>query len=270
MYCKIRRVLLGSGIVWCGAAICLADTLNPIPRPQSGKIVEDCTQISQVSISLTDMSGAEIGAGTITVPCNIPNSSNGFRTAIINIPAVVQTSSGPVNVADFRQTTTAIQHSGEIADLSVEAVYFDQTTGKFVIGSVFGTLANAVGEAAIPIPDLFADTNSDGSLDTGDILYSVVDLNLYLTSVPVFNLGDTFQIVNGKVTGLPGMTFSTTPLVFNADTGQFGGTLYTGTGFADARHNPSAVPEPASGSLAALVLLAGGVNRLASTRRYRG
>jgi hypothetical protein len=125
----------------------------------------------------------------------LPSVTGFFDTGVINIPATVQTSSGPVDVADFRQTTKRLQHSGEIADLSVEAVYLDPVTGKFVIGSIFGTLDAAVGDASVAIPDLFADTNHDGSLDDGGllysvVLYSVVDLNKYLNSVPAFKLGE--------------------------------------------------------------------------------
>jgi hypothetical protein len=192
-----------------------------------------------------------------------------FQYGVINIPATVQTSSGPVDVADFRQTTKRLLQSGEIADLSVEAVYLDPATGKFVIGSVFGTLDAAIGNASVAIPDLFADTNHDGSLDEGDLLYSVVDLNKYLNSVPAFTLGDSFNIVNGTVAGLPGMLFSTTPLVFDPNTGQFGGTLYTGTGFADAAHLPGAVPEPGSTVLTAVALLAVGLYCFAAKRSSR-
>jgi hypothetical protein len=63
---------------WPGG--CLADTLNPIPRPKDGRIVERCDEVSQVSISLTDKSGAEIGVGTITVNCNLPSVTGFFNT----------------------------------------------------------------------------------------------------------------------------------------------------------------------------------------------
>jgi hypothetical protein len=259
--CKIFGFLLFA------ATGCLADTINPIPRPADGRIVEGCNEPSTVSISLTDNSGAEIGSGTITVDCNLTSVVKGhFTTPVIKIPETVNTASGPMGVADFRQSTMRLQHSGEVADLSVEAVYLNPATGLYVIGNVFGTLESRIGNATVSIPDLFADTNHDGSLDSGDILYSVVDLNKYLNDVPTFTLGESFNIVDGAVAGLPGMLFSTTPLTFNQDTGNFTGTLFTGIGFADAAHLPNAVPEPNSIKLAAIAFLLGATSWCARLR----
>jgi len=44
-----------------------------------------------------------------------------------------------------------------------------------------------------------------------DVLYSLVDLNTYLNSIPSFSLGDSFAVVDGTTPALPGMSFSTTP-----------------------------------------------------------
>jgi hypothetical protein len=141
---------------------------------------------------------------------------------------------------------------GEISNLSIEAVVPDPTTGGFGIANIFGVLASKVGlETAVPIPDLFADTNGDGVLGTDDILYSVVDLNVYLLSIPTFTLGQAFDIVAGLVAELPGMQFSSTPFSFDPATGAFNGTPVTIPGFADALHDPEAVPEPSTWSLLA-------------------
>ena len=153
---------------------------------------------------------------------------------------------------DIKILDPPLSAGGEISNLSIEAVVPDPTTGGFGIANIFGVLAGTVGlETVVPIPDLFADTNGDGVLGTGDILYSVVDLNVYLSSIPTFTLGEEFDIVGGVVAGLPGMQFSSTPFTFDPNTGDFTGTPVTLAGFADAEHDPEAIPELSTWSLLA-------------------
>ena len=79
------------------------------------------------------------------------------------------------------------------------------------------------------MPDLYADTNGDGVIGTGDNLYSLINLNDALTvPEPSFSLGDPFNIVNGRVAELPSMYFSSTPFVFDlANIGAVDGLIYT-------------------------------------------
>src|SRR5262249_6567493 len=135
--------------------------------------------------------------------------------------------------------------NGEISNLAIEAVFLDPSTGAYGLGNVFGTISRFVGDNnTITIPDLYADTNGDGTIGAGDILYSEVDLNAYLRNVPNFSLGDIFNIVNGTVNGLTGMQFSTTPFVFDASTGAFNGAPFNGTGVAMSTHDLTPIPEP--------------------------
>ena len=149
---------------------------------------------------------------------------------------------------------------GAIADLSIEAVVFDPAANVFVLESIFGRLAERLGVGvSVTIPDLFADTNGDGIIGGGDLLYSLVDLNVYLNSVPDFALGDTFDIINGTVAGLTGMMFSSTPFSFDANRGFSSGTPFSGLGETDSTHEISAIPEPSSLALvgASLIVLIG-------------
>jgi hypothetical protein len=142
---------------------------------------------------------------------------------------------------------------GARAKLWMETIYLDPDTNQYYLGSNFDAIFESVGSnVMVRIPDLYADTNGDGVIDAGDVLYSLVDLAEYLTAIPTFNFDDTFQIVNGRVDGLPGMYFSTTDFVLNYPTtaepdglGNF--TPYTGVGVVKTDHSLSAaVPEPSS------------------------
>jgi hypothetical protein len=134
---------------------------------------------------------------------------------------------------------------GAVADLLLESIFFDTLSNTFQFESNGNFLANAVGYGVVvKIPDLWADTNHDGSLDTGDVLYSLVNLEQYLAGpIPTFTPGQTFNIVNGQVASLPGMLFSTTPFTFDPTTGP-SGTPYTGNATALTDHEPVTMPEP--------------------------
>jgi hypothetical protein len=124
--------------------------------------------------------------------------------------------------------------------LKIESVYFDPETGEYVLQNIFGTIADILGLGVkVSVPDLYADL---------PVLYSLVDLNVYLDSIPTFQLGQTFMVNDGTVAGLSGMQFSTTPFTFDEFTG-FSGTPYTGPATADTDHDLVATPEPSTGFL---------------------
>jgi len=123
------------------------------------------------------------------------------------------------------------------------------------VDGLFATL-KSMGVPEVRIPDLYADTNGDGILDQGDLLYSLVDIRQYVPSSPSFSLGASFAIVNGEVATLPGMLFSATPFVFDPtspDGEDF--TPFTGTGFAESEHQLALVPEPSTAPLLAAGLV---------------
>lgn len=158
--------------------------------------------------------------------------------------------------------------NGSHARLWIETIYYDSVKGEFYLGNNFDAIYDAVGaNVAVRIPDLFADTNSDGKIGGGDILYSLVDLADFLTNIPTFDFGDSFDIVNGTVDGLKGMYFSTTDFVFSptADNG-FNWTPYSGNAEVKADHElVTEVPESNGLTLFGLSLVALGL-----LRKWRG
>jgi len=155
-------------------------------------------------------------------------------------------------------------NGGEESDLALESLFFDNLSQTYSLQDLFGTIAQSVGyNVVVAVPDLYADTNDDGSLDSGDVLYSLVDMSVYLNNIPTFTEGEAFNVVNGTVAGLPGMLFSTTDFTFNPSSG-FTGTNYTGEADVESEHDLQATPEPAAIVLAGLGLLS-----VVLLRRYR-
>jgi len=142
------------------------------------------------------------------------------------------------------------------SDLSIESVIFNSQTSEYELVDDFRTIAVLVGnKIPVEIPDLFADTNGDGEIGAGDILYSLVDLQQYLLNPPSFSLSDHFTIVDGTVAALPGMWFSATPFSFSPS-GGFTSTSaflpgggFSGDAVVDGSHTLTSTPEPSSWAL---------------------
>ncbi|MGH8214366.1 MAG: PEP-CTERM sorting domain-containing protein [Rhodanobacteraceae bacterium] len=142
---------------------------------------------------------------------------------------------------------------GAKQQLKIEALFVDPNTGQVILGSVFDFVSQAYPGELLVLPDLWGDTNGDGTIGGGDLLYSLVDLNAYtnggadlLADVNArFVPGQEFEIANGVVAGLPGMLFSTTKFTFDPVNG-YQGTPYTGSGFAVTDHEFASVPEPST------------------------
>jgi hypothetical protein len=153
---------------------------------------------------------------------------------------------------------TNLSHSpGEASDLDLESMFLTPTN-QVVFEGIFARIAMEVGEGVqVLIPDLYSDTNKDGTLADPDLLYSLVDMHQYLQAIPIFALGDHFNIVGGQVSTLPGMLFSSTPFVYDitAPTG-FDYTPYNGDGVAGSLHGLTAVPEPSTLGLLGIGLIA--------------
>ena len=215
-------------------------------------------------IDWTDRSGAQIGLGSVERVTK-PTGGNVFLSDVIKAPSALGTGAARTIVCDFVQTTERIGNTGELNVLSVEALVFDPPAGVFATANIFEAVAAHIGGGVwVPIPDLYADTDGDGTLDIGDVLYSAVDLNEYLPGLPTFSLGQSFDIVDGRVLELPGMWFSSTPITFDPLTGEFTGTPISIEGSALSSHEVASIPEPAT-----LCLLGGGVALLPLVRRRR-
>ena len=266
-----HRALTISAFCGCVAASAAVDAA-PILLPcgVGGKITE--TTIAKkkndgtvkdvrVRFFATDKMGALIDktpATTVVDPVVEKILPSGQKT-VGTIPGKV----AGTEVCDATNTYNYINSpDGEEAILSLESLVFDTTTGEWLIEGLFARL----GSRELVVPDLFADTDGNGVLGAGDVLYSLVDINQYLTSVPLFALGDVFNIQNGQVLGLPGMLFSLTPFLYNPTSAAgFDYTPYSGIGVADASHGLAPIPEPATLTLSAL----GGVALCIYRRRRR-
>jgi MYXO-CTERM domain-containing protein len=157
---------------------------------------------------------------------------------------------------------------GAEAIVRLESLFFDPVLHQYELESIFDFLDNSVGVGVfVDIPDLWADTNNDGMIGAGDVLYSVVDLRAFLNGgngpIPTYTPGESFNIVNGQVAELPGMLFSTTAFTFDPATG-YQGTPYTGIAIALTNHDPAGTPEPSS-----LLVGAAGIGLLCLLRKRR-
>ena len=214
------------------------------------------------TVNFTDKTkGAEIvtsvHAGVIqagqTVTVGVPAAANGLlHCDVINHSVAVGGGGGPGNIQpNARQ------------ELKIEALVKDPITGEVRLGSIFDFVFQAYGSGVVFMPDLWGNTNGDGVIGDGDLLYSLIDLREYtnsgadlLSTVNArFFAGQAFNIVGGIVVGLPGMMFSTTEFTFDPATG-YHGTAYTGTGFAVTDHGIGVVPEPMSLPLFLIALVA--------------
>lgn len=150
---------------------------------------------------------------------------------------------------------------GGMSILDIDSWWIDPDTGLWVKEGLFDRLSVRYDFKAISlnIPDLFADTNGDGVIGDGDVLYSFVNIYQFTVNAPVFSLGDWFTIVNGQVPGLEGMWFSPTPIYVDPVLGPqpSGGAWYnsgqfqswsTGNAVAMSAHSLYVphIPEPAT------------------------
>ena len=129
------------------------------------------------------------------------------------------------------------------ADLSIHS-------GKYVPGHHFNIAAIFGEYTLISIPDLYA-VDANGGLIADQELYSLVNLATYLAMPLTFTLDETFDVVNGQVAGLPGMSFSTDPFSFSPEAG-FTDPPYSGPATVFTWHDMEAVPEAATWMLMAL------------------
>jgi hypothetical protein len=217
-----------------------------VPRPENGRLTETTTATrAEVAIVLTDK-GGNIIDGSRSDTREIGTGPGLQNSTTFRIPDVfINPNTGAsTDVVDVRQALRIVEKSGEISDLMLESVIFDPNTGQLLLGNIFGVEADILGfDREALIPDLFADTNKDGTIGDGDVLYSLVDFNVYLRSISSFSEGEAFDIVNGTAAELPGMMFSSSPFLFDPATG-FSGTAFSGLGIVEGQHGATAVPEP--------------------------
>lgn len=156
------------------------------------------------------------------------------------------------------------QTSGEVSVLDVSS--FKPIGEDFLVIPFTTFVAENFGiNRELRIPDLYADTDENGILGEGDILYSAVNLVDSVDRINAgftFNIGDSFAIINGSSSLLPGFLFGTQPITRDANslTGYINPEPFTGDGFVLTEHTVEVVvPEPTSTlSLLALGTLGAG------------
>lgn len=214
----------------------------PQPITGGGVVDERGKAGTQVAVQWTGKRGQGLG----TTPIQIIRNPPGF-VRFVAPQRSPDINGRPQLVYDFVQFS---KDPDPISWLSVEA--FVPSGSDFLEYGVFDMIARLDGvNVPVAIPDLFGDTNGNGSLDTGDVLYTAVNLADFIPAHVSFALGDLFTIVNGTSSALPGMVFGTAPITLD-DTSPDGFSNpapWTGTGDALTEHLPMAVPEPASGAV---------------------
>lgn len=207
---------------------------TPAPCGKGGQTFEQATRDATFMVFLSDCNGNRIGRK----PFKTVKGNN----LTINIPGNFK----GVQVGDVHNTFRLNRSPGEASDLDLESLVVDPVTNQVLFEGLFARIAIELGTSVeVQIPDLYADTDGNGQLGPGDLLYSLVDLHQYLQDVPTFSLGDSFSIVNGQVDALPGMLFSTSPFTYDPSSAiGFRFTPYDGDGLAESLHGLQAVPEP--------------------------
>jgi hypothetical protein len=262
---------------------------RPAPCGTGGQIVETASSglIGTFEVLVTDCHGKVIpgssmvqsGAGQVIF--NVPGQINGVQVGDFSNHNIANVHA-PRQIAG---AATAQVDDGAESFMNGESLFQDPETGLWQFEGAFAQFDfRAMAHGNLRIPDLYADTNGDGVIGQGDVLYSWADLRVYPQEEPSFSLGDHFTVVNGRVAALPGMWFSTTPIFLDSVLGPqpSGGEWFssalrapeataldagTGDSVVLTEHElVSTVPEPAQW----LLLLAGGAGLIgfkASRRR---
>lgn len=231
---------------------------------------------STFGLQVTDCQGKVIkGAdqtksGTGAVVFQVAGTINGVKTADYRNHTImnehVKFSKAP-SQGGFGPNAAAAVDDGVGAEsyLNIESLYKDPVTGLWSFEGVPAMMDAVFGPGVvIGIPDLYADTNGDGVIGAGDVLYSWVDMRVYLQHLHAYELGDHYTIVDGQVAGLPGMWFSSSEIFLDPVLGPqpTGGAWFSSsTGDAEAlsEHDLDTVPEPAIWLMMLLGLGATGV-----------
>lgn len=248
MNIKTALIIMLVSALLTGAA--LAGTIK------EGKILEYSDTKDTVRVWLTDLNGNKItDSGTtwdigrsISVTEKSDNINWKYMGQLKKPDEVPKKGGGMQSSPDILQETVKQGKTGEIAILSIEAI--QGQVGGYFLQDIMDAIYFKVGiNYTVIIPDVFADTDGNGILGTGDVLYSLVDLNTFLQSQPTVQPYEIYTLVNGMCNELPGMMFSTTPFTFDTAAGftgtPFGGSGTTGVGLA--HHGLVAVvPEPST------------------------
>jgi hypothetical protein len=223
--------------------VCPPARADFIPQPiRGGGTVDERGKVgTQVALQWTGKNGQGLG----TTPIQRIGAAGFVRFVAPNRSPDVN--GRPQLVYDYVQFS---KDPDPVSWLSVEA--FVPSGSDFLEYNVFDFIADSVGEGVtVRIPDLFGDTNGNGMLDSGDVLYAAVNLADYIPADVSFALGDTFNVTGGSTPALPGMIFGTAPITLDPSSpdGFSNPDPWTGTGTALTEHDNTAVPERGTNAL---------------------
>jgi hypothetical protein len=254
-----KLILLASSFI-AGSGMCMADFI-PVPlAPHQGIITEKGAPGKLVAVTWTTNGGVALGTTPIM---KIPASG------VLNIPVPRRS---PDKNGNLRTVYDYIQfsHDGPDNYLTLEA--FVPSGSNFLQYSFIDYIATQLGPGGhIAVPDLYGDTNHDGKLDGGDVLYTAVNLADYIPANPSFNLGESFTMSGGISAQLPGMLFGTQPITLDASApdGFSNPAPFTGDGIALTEHANTVVPEPEPGVVMLMIsalTLAGKIFHIRSSK----
>jgi hypothetical protein len=246
-----------AGLILWSVLLCSivrADFISPPTAvPATGVVIEKGKKGTQVTIQWTGSvpkKGGQVdklGSSSNT----IRDAGDGFGQVLFPVP---DTSTNPTNnhtakVKDYIQMS---KDPGPISVLMLEA--FVPAGPDFVQYPFLDYIASIAGQGVtIWVPDLYSskDPNSNA------VLYEAVNLSVYMASLPTFNLGDMFSVVNGTVSSLPGMIFGNSEFTFdpNSPNGFDNPSPYSGAGYVLSAHGNVVTPEPGSLILLITVLV---------------
>lgn len=239
---------------------------------KSGMLEDEGPVGARIEVTWTTCrNNVNIEANNIGYPGTIPpNPNGGDRNSVkIRIPQKATFTreggggSESLPVTDFHQKVThpSITNStsrgapeGATNYLGGAAYRFltpDHMRMSFLEDAIFELVGDDV---RISIPDGFGDTNGDGVIGDGDVIYSAVNLYEFAPARSSWSFGQFFDVVDGVCDLLPGMAFGTAPITFSVDAAPFGSGRtvisgmdnpqpYTGSIRIDAAHTVS-VPAP--------------------------
>jgi hypothetical protein len=228
---------------------------HPDVRIENGKVIEKGPEGSRVFIQWSKIKdGKRVFAGDSPIQVIDATGQTAFDVPPgRGIVDANQWISYPNQRRQRSQNITALSEAPTDEAVSyLELASFVEVDNNYVMTPLQSFVADHLGFGTpLWIPDLFADTNGDGEIGAGDVLYATVNLAEYYPAQVTFDLGDTFTIVNGLCEALPGMLFGTEPIIPDAS---------SPTGYLNpSPFNPSGLALNATASGDASALAAHGV-----------